>query len=134
MGWVQVRLFGLSDIDLEKNKLCDCCYDYRPHKAFDRDPNTYDEYDHRCKMCKGARRRLSKYGLSPQDYSRMLREQEGSCWICSDPKKKLVIDHDHANSKVRGLLCSNCNTALGMFKDSSRRLQTAVEYLKKAAA
>ena len=128
----QVRLFGLEDIDLEENKYCDCCYEYLPHADFDKYVGGDDGYDHRCKRCKMDRRRLQKYGLSSQDYSSMLWEQERSCAICLDATKKLVIDHDHRNSNVRGLLCNNCNTGLGMFKDSPRRLRTAIDYLKKA--
>jgi len=41
----------------------------------------------------------------------------------------LSIDHDHITGKVRGLFCRDCNTGLGMFKDSSALLQKAAQYL-----
>jgi len=128
----QFRLFGLPDVDLAENKYCDCCHEHRPHSSFDRDPNTNDEFDHRCKDCKSNRARLHKYGLSQDDYNRMVWEQEDSCAICLDSTKKLVIDHDHKSGKVRGLLCGNCNSGLGFFGDSPRRLRTSIEYLKKS--
>ncbi len=119
--------------DLTTKKLCDQCHECYPLSNFDRDPYTHDLFDHRCKECKSDEARLRKYGLSSEEHSLMLREQEGNCAICLDrPAKKLLIDHDHKSGKVRGLLCGNCNTGLGMFKDSPLKLLTAIEYLKKS--
>lgn len=60
----------------------------------------------------------------------MLEAQGGCCAICKAPKgNKLCVDHDHRTGKVRGLLCSNCNAGLGMFKDSEDLLQSAKGYL-----
>lgn len=47
-------------------------------------------------------------------------------------KLKLVVDHCHSSGEVRGLLCHNCNRALGLFKDSRENLLNAVEYLEGA--
>lgn len=47
-----------------------------------------------------------------------------------DKRRELYIDHDHNTNKVRGLLCSNCNTALGKFKDDILILEEAIRYLK----
>lgn len=43
----------------------------------------------------------------------------------------LVVDHDHTTGKVRGLLCHNCNRALGLLQDNKSYLQSAINYLKK---
>jgi hypothetical protein len=67
-------------------------------------------------------RNIERYGISVQDFRRMLSGQRGRCAICSaksPPKRKtrwLHIDHNHASGRVRGLLCSRCNGALGWFE------------------
>lgn len=76
------------------------------------------------------------YGLAPDDYTRLLSEQGGVCAICTAPQRhrtftRLVIDHDHATGKVRGLLCSQCTTAIGMTNDSPARLRAAAAYLER---
>lgn len=75
-----------------------------------------------------------KYGMTLEEWDALFEEQCGGCAICKQPLeavKKLVIDHCHNSSKVRGLLCSNCNTGLGLFKDNPESLQAAIEYLKR---
>lgn len=73
------------------------------------------------------------YGITFQDYERMLAEQNGVCWICEeeDPHGRLAIDHCHITKKIRGLLCRNCNRALGAFRDDIKRLQKAIDYINK---
>jgi ribosomal protein S8 len=65
----------------------------------------------------------------------MLEQQNHSCYICKEPEtvtsRILSVDHDHETNKVRGLLCTNCNTALGKFKDNISFLKRAVEYLQR---
>lgn len=79
------------------------------------------------------------YGMSITEYDALLNLQKGVCAICSEPPKNgkvLAVDHDHLTDKVRGLLCTSCNTALGTFRDSVKILESAVAYLlhhKKAA-
>uniref|UniRef100_UPI00111D166A endonuclease VII domain-containing protein n=1 Tax=Nitrospira cf. moscoviensis SBR1015 TaxID=96242 RepID=UPI00111D166A len=77
-----------------------------------------------------------KYGLTTEQYNAMLLEQGGGCAICRGQCKRnsrLSVDHCHRTGAVRGLLCSNCNTGIGMFKDSPALLQAAADYLKKFA-
>lgn len=70
----------------------------------------------------------NKYGLTEKDYEAIKELQGGKCLICGRGGR-LVVDHDHESGEVRGLLCSNCNTGLGMFKDSVQSLQNAILYL-----
>lgn len=79
------------------------------------------------------------YKITLEDYERLLKSQNGRCAICggegflmdaSRHKVKLVVDHDHKSGRIRGLLCHNCNRALGLLHDDSTALQTALEYLK----
>jgi hypothetical protein len=75
------------------------------------------------------------YGISLEDYNRLLAEQGGVCAICKEAqqsgKSRLVVDHDHETNKVRGLLCTNCNTMLGKSHDSEATLQSAIDYLRR---
>ena len=67
-------------------------------------------------------------------YNLKLEEQERKCPICErtveETGKRLVVDHNHSTGKVRGLLCTRCNTNLGGFSDSVEILQKAIDYLK----
>lgn len=73
------------------------------------------------------------YGISIFEYNVIFEEQSGCCAICkthqSELKTKLVVDHCHETNEVRGLLCSRCNLALGIFKDDPTILASAVEYV-----
>lgn len=51
--------------------------------------------------------------------------------IRSFGRMELSIDHCHTTGKVRGLLCRQCNIALGKFKEDVTILQSAIAYLKK---
>lgn len=73
-----------------------------------------------------------EYDLSIEEYERMLKAQDGKCAICRKDRP-LHVDHDHKTGKVRGLLCSPCNRGLGHFEDCVENLESAAEYLKKAA-
>jgi hypothetical protein len=72
--------------------------------------------------------------ITKEEYLKLYEQQEGKCKICNmvptGHKKTLCLDHDHITLKVRGLLCDNCNTALGKFKDDVELLQKAINYLK----
>lgn len=82
-----------------------------------------------------------RYGLTRDDYLRMLDERNRLCDICHKPEtslgnngriKNLSIDHDHDTGEVRGLLCNNCNRSLGLLGDSIELLQSAIDYLRRA--
>ena len=59
------------------------------------------------------------------------RDQSGRCAICGKQPKQLVVDHDHEDRTLRGLLCATCNSGLGMFRDSAVNLLAAVAYLEE---
>ncbi len=75
--------------------------------------------------------KLKKYGIDADDYDLLLWVQGGACAICQDTPAdgRLSVDHCHETGVVRGLLCSPCNTALGMMKDDVERLRRAINYL-----
>lgn len=78
-------------------------------------------------------RRSKLYGLSKEDYDRVLQNQKFCCKICGthqeETHKGLHVDHCHEEGNVRGLLCYKCNTGLGQFNDNPDLLEKAKEYL-----
>ncbi len=64
---------------------------------------------------------LRKYGLALGDFIKFAVAQNARCAICGQ-QKKLCVDHSHATGKVRGLLCRQCNSAIGLFGDSESRV------------
>lgn len=81
------------------------------------------------------------YGMTPADYDAMLAEQGGVCRICKEPEQRrradgtpmvLHVDHDHETGVIRGLLCTRCNTLLGMAYDNTETLRSAIKYLDDA--
>lgn len=81
----------------------------------------------------------SRYGLTVEQYEEMYGVQGGVCAICKQPEttkgnhgevKMLSIDHHHGTGKVRGLLCNNCNRAIGLLKDDVEVMLNAIEYVR----
>ena len=124
-------------------------YDYRCLSCIrEYEKDNYDSGKHKDYMKEYHQKPASKlkkrdnhlkreYGITLKEYNRLWEEQEGCCKICGEHEtvlnKTLHVDHCHTSGKVRGLLCSTCNTGLGMFKDNQEILKNAVEYLKSEA-
>lgn len=82
----------------------------------------------------GSRNRLRKHGLTDDQYRRMEETFGGRCFLClREPAGKLHIDHDHNTGRVRGLLCPNCNTALGLLRDDITTVARIEGYLTREA-
>ena len=71
----------------------------------------------------------STYGITIEIYDNLCKNQNNKCLICKR-EEKLYIDHDHKTGQIRGLLCNNCNTGIGQFKESIDNLESAIKYLK----
>ena len=72
------------------------------------------------------------YGITQKDYDAILLSQMGVCAICGYRSDGVLhVDHNHETGKVRGLLCSNCNRAIGLLKDSPGILRAAALYLER---
>ncbi len=74
------------------------------------------------------------YGITPEDYDRMLKDQGNSCAICKTTVptgkwKVFAVDHCHHTLAVRGLLCNECNRGIGLLRDNADLLRTAAAYL-----
>lgn len=84
------------------------------------------------------RNRRRNYGVSPEQYAALLKEQNDACAICERPEtalrkgkpRSICVDHDHETGRVRGLLCSDCNRAVGLLNDDIRLLARASYYLE----
>lgn len=76
--------------------------------------------------------RASGINLTYEEYIDLLEEQKGLCLICGGNRtnKILQVDHNHETGNVRGLLCSKCNTLLGMADDNIDILLSAIQYLR----
>ena len=76
---------------------------------------------------------LRTFGCTEAQYNEMFILQKGCCSICKTPqevlKKSLAVDHCHVTGVVRGLLCTNCNTALGLLKENIDVINNMIFYL-----
>lgn len=137
-------------------KKCNTCKKQKSLDSFYKSKTMPDGLQYTCKDCDNEKNRrykianpervklnkrknlLKSYGLTLEEYDRILNEQDGLCKICKDPTAKhwrtdkLFVDHDHKTGKVRGLLCHDCNYGLGGFKDNISFLKEAIKYLEKS--
>lgn len=76
---------------------------------------------------------MVKYGMKETEFEAMWSRVNGKCEMCGDAlaRKKggFAIDHCHRTGTIRGLLCNHCNSGLGYFRDSPRRLEAAIAYI-----
>lgn len=102
-----------------------------------------------CKVCKNKKKDVMRrttgkeknkklkqvFGITIDDYNKILEQQENKCKICGKEaktlNKNLSVDHCHATGKIRGLLCTHCNSLLGFALDNTSILENAIKYLKE---
>lgn len=85
------------------------------------------------------KRLRTTYGLTREDYYRILSEQNGVCYICERPpeairpRRHLAVDHDHKTGRIRGLLCFNCNHKLlgWIIRDNIGMVRRLLKYLTR---
>jgi hypothetical protein len=137
---------------VEELVTCTTCEIPKPRSRFNKSKTKLNGLQSRCKDCKnkfhGSRSPHTtkyydgyhvpynfeyKYGITFDQYMQMLEDQNGVCRLCkgTNPSgRRLAVDHNHETGEVRGLLCSNCNTALGLLKDNPVLLEAAIAYLR----
>jgi hypothetical protein len=128
--------------DLQALKRCPSCAEVKAGSDFYRNRTSKDGLHWVCKACNGSgpysptneqRRRFRRYAITEEEVAALLLVQHGACAICRAPFEgtSFHIDHCHDTGTVRGLLCSNCNSGLGLLADDRERLLTAVRYLEQ---
>jgi hypothetical protein len=120
-------------------KTCKTCGETKPLGAF---PLT-GKGSHRrpnCRPCYLERKRdlelVRVYGITREDKNSMLASQGGACKICGGSNhrgKDWHVDHCHTTSAVRGILCSPCNSSLGLLREDIQVLRSAIAYLEDHA-
>lgn len=134
-------------------KFCGCCQTWKATDLFAKNSAKKDGLQERCKSCRSKhhqkvkhlrkkptasqKRRylITSYGISIEQYEKLLFRQKNRCAICYSEnwgKPSPSIDHCHTTGRIRGLLCNNCNRALGLLKDNERTLKNAAKYLKRS--
>lgn len=123
-------------------KVCPTCKERKPRSAFWA-PSDRTRNPSVCSGCQGAAHRERMFGVSSRSYASLLEAQGGHCANCprteAENGKALAVDHNHAccpgrkscGECVRGLLCSNCNKALGLVRDSVETLRNMIEYVSR---
>jgi len=77
------------------------------------------------------------YKISVEEYRSLVNHHNGKCRLCgrgnsqSGKSIRLCVDHNHKTGKVRGLLCNQCNHAIGLFQDNPKLLRKAADYLEE---
>lgn len=83
------------------------------------------------------KRLVKKYGITNEAYAEMAAAQDNCCKICEESvpdRAQFHVDHCHNTGKIRGLLCSRCNQAIGLLREDPAIIRRAAEYVENAAA
>ena len=134
-------------------KKCIKCNETKPLSEFHRVRSNRTGYKATCKECtnlkyagspetqlKAKKNWLrSRFGIEYEDYVAMIEQQDNKCAICGREERRrwrnkdtraLAVDHDHESGQIRGLLCADCNTAIGLMQDDVALLAKAIDYLQ----
>ncbi len=121
------------------------CGESKSVNEFSKNNSSKDGLSIICKKCDSSKRKRFKiltgddkrnhalkykYGITFLEYKDMYDMQHGCCLICNNEYPSLVVDHNHKTGIIRGLLCSKCNTGIGLLKDSPEILDNAKKYLE----
>lgn len=117
-----------------KKKCAECKTTKKTSEFYTRPDGSVHTY---CKVCAHKKSlkynqtyyRYAIYGISKEEFDRLVLLQNSKCSICGK-KSKLNIDHNHSTGKFRGLLCRECNLALGLVEENIDTLKEMIEYLR----
>ena len=130
-----IRDWGKYERDSEGNKLCYRCEIHMPEKNFPKSPGSKDGLSSYCKIC----RITANHGITRAWFDEMIIQQSGLCKICSRQLERPSVDHDHRCCEgtyscgycIRGLICRDCNSAIGLAGDSSEVLTRMASYIDR---
>lgn len=122
------------------NKRCTKCLVYKTVDEFPIQSISSTGIRADCKECAVKAERKRVYGITSEEYAELLVKQDGVCAVCFRPEtntfrgriKQLSVDHNHLTGNIRGLLCSKCNTALGLLQENKLIIQSLIRYLNLA--
>jgi hypothetical protein len=113
---------------------CATCKEEKPETEY------YGTAYNECKICKTERSKRNQinwlYGISFEEKQAMVIGQDRKCALCGDSfvsEKHTHLDHNHTTGQIRGVLCSSCNTGLGLFGESVEKLKKGIEYIERYA-
>ena len=123
-----------------ETKICSKCKQEKSVGEFNKKLDTKDGLRSDCRECRKQYRQENpekiknaelkrKYGITLEQCNAMAEEQGNACVIC-EQQKKLVVDHCHNTGIVRGLLCNDCNAAIGLLKETPEYFDNAKQYLE----
>ncbi len=115
--------------------VCRVCKTDKPETDYYHKDRKKQHLSTECKRCQLNHQREKTFGVSSAEYWVMYHTQDGRCGICrkrlrSDRYKAFCVDHCHSTGKIRGLLCTNCNTAVGLLKDDPELMSQAARWVK----
>jgi len=113
---------------------CLVCKDHVERSWAQRNPDRWAAHQQKSRL-------KCKFGLTVEQFEKMLLSQNSLCAICArkmivggpNATNKAHIDHNHETSRVRSLLCTQCNWMLGQARESEDILRAAIGYLRKWA-
>lgn len=140
-------------------KWCPDCQVQKPFSDFPKNKATQDGYAAYCKPHHNERGKASlgrnggaknyhlrrRYQMDALAWQSMVDYQFGTCANPACDNEPTQVDHDHAccdfnptkteqptcGCCTRGILCLQCNSALGQVKDNEKLLEGLIEYLQK---
>ena len=114
-------------------KRCRGSGEVKPHGEWHRNGTASDGLSTRCKACKAEQGRAGhlkrNYGMTEAERDEMIASQKGLCVICLKAPA-VHVDHCHETGRVRGVLCFNCNSAIGKLGDDPDAVRRAAAYLE----
>ena len=122
-----------------ETKVCNKCGKTKSVSSFYKRSDRPSGLQSKCKTCQNKKRpeyyksheaMRRKFNISDSYYIELMARND--CPTCGKVMTKKCIDHDHKTEKIRGVLCNNCNTSLGLLNDNVDTLKNLFQYLEQS--